>query len=76
VGAPVDPGGAPMATRMVGVSSWSPFSFASCSPGRDGAGGRSGWSPAYCGSLCGAVALTTGFLATAAVLALRDPLLW
>jgi len=28
-----------------------------------------------CGSLCAAVALTTGFFATGAVLDLRDPLL-
>ncbi len=94
MGAPIDPGGAPMATRMVG--GFILVAFLLCLllawPG------RRRWPlwliAGLCGSLCaalalslidsagglvaslrlGAVALTTGFLATAAVRDLRDPL--
>jgi hypothetical protein len=94
VGAPIDLGGAPMATRMVG--GFILVAFLLCIllawPG------RRRWPlwliAGLCGSLCaalalsltdsagglvaplrlGAVALTTGFLATAAVRDLRDPL--
>ena len=94
MGAPIDPGGAPMATRMVG--GFILVAFFLC--GLLAWPGRRRWPvwliTGLCGSLCaalaltladtadgvvaplrlGAVALTAGFLATAAIRDLRDPL--